>query len=114
MLIQEQIDKLYMHKPCKNCPFRKHNGINCLGKSRAIQISTDLKTEGFVCHETTGVLENNTNGRKQCAGSMIMSIKQNTPNIFVDTYTSMFKEQPKLSQQESVVDNEQEFIKIQA
>lgn len=107
------VEDLYMHKACKDCPFRKHSIICNLGENRAKQIVRDLSSEGFVCHNTTGVKGNKEN-RKQCAGSMIMSIKQQSPNVFVDLYRRMFQTEPKLLDMEDIVSNEQEFIKIQS
>jgi len=107
------VEDLYMHKPCKDCPFRKNTTICNLGEKRAKQIVGDLPIDGFVCHQTTGVLGNKED-RKQCAGSMILSIKQHTPNPFVDLYRRIFQTEPKLLDMEDIVSNEQEFIKMQS
>lgn len=107
------VEELYMHKPCKDCPFRKHSVICNLGENRAKQIVGDLPFETFVCHNTTGVKGNKEN-RKTCAGSMAMSIKQNTPHIFVDMYKFMFGKLPTLTDMNSIVDSEREFIEIQS
>lgn len=110
------VEDTYMHKPCPNCPFRKKNGITCLGKNRATSIIKALQKEGFDCHETTGVKHdgNKKTNRRQCAGSMILSIKSDKPNLFVGTYVAMFGKQPELTGFDDIVNNEQEFIKIQS
>ena len=108
------VEGLYQHKPCKNCPFRKQDGITCLGKNRAIQIVDDLEKDGFVCHETTGVTGNIPSHRRQCAGSMILSIKENKPSCFVKLYQGMFNKQPKLSNFDIIVESFEDFVKIQS
>lgn len=109
----QSVEDLYMHKPCPKCPFRKNDGILCLGKERAKQILHGNKDEGFVCHETTGVLHNNPSHRRQCAGAMILSLKTKKPNIFVTTYVTMFGKQPDLRGAAEIVDSEEEFITLQ-
>ncbi len=115
--MKENIDKLYMKKPCGNCPFRKDlKGISTLGSKRAKDIIEQNKVDGFVCHKTVDYsLENGEldRKRKQCAGAMILAKKINSPQPFVNLYEKMFGE-IDLQNQEIIVDTENEFIEKQS
>ena len=108
--MKDKVDKLYMHSPCGNCPFKKsEKGISRLGKKRAEGIIKDNYTEGFICHKTAN---GKTQERKQCSGALIIARKLNTPQPFLNMYESMFGEM-ELNNEQSIVDSESEFISKQ-
>lgn len=105
-----------MKSPCPDCPFRKQNGINCLGKKRAEEITQQIPEYGFVCHKTVDYSKEDgeeDRNRKQCAVSMILSIKTNTPNPFIQLHERLIGVKPELLNQDLIVDSFDEFIKLQ-
>ena len=111
--IKKQVDKLYQHRPCNDCLFRKKNGITQLGEAKAKQIIKGNLTHGFVCHKTTEVSGKGLN-RKQCAGAVLIARKENEMNMFEVAYRSTFKCKLGVSNKEDIVDSYKEFIEIQS
>ena len=67
----QDLKKLYMQRPCNNCPFTRSCTPNWLGESRAKEI---LNHSSFVCHKTT---DNKNVKPRQCAGHMIIKKRGN-------------------------------------
>lgn len=112
------VDKMYMHKPCGNCPFRKDlKGISTLGNKRAKEIVEQNKVDGFVCHKTVDYSLDNgevDRKRKQCAGAMILARKTNSPQPFLNLYEFHFNTKIDLKGDDLIVDSEDEFIEKQS
>lgn len=83
-----------VHKPCKDCPFRKDSFKGWLGSERMKEI---LNAESFVCHKKTTL---------QCAGHMLIK-GQN--NAFVHMASRLGLD-TELSGREDVFDTEQDCI----
>ena len=102
-------------KPCNQCPFLKKDGI-ILNKERAQEIIEQVQNDGFVCHKTVDYsIEQGQpdSKRKQCGGSLILSIKEDLPNPFIRLHRILHKGSfPELSGQELIADTVDEFIKI--
>ena len=74
-----------MTKPCVDCPFRVARKFP-LPRARKAEIARAVIGEGraFPCHKTTqfdgdGAFEPDVDRNKQCAGAMILALKENRP-----------------------------------
>lgn len=85
--------------PCKDCPFRIDCTKGWLGEKRMTEI---IESESFTCHKTT----NYKDGRKQCAGFMLIKDGKSAFEQLAKT----LKEELNLSGRELIFDTEQDCI----
>lgn len=95
-----KIEDTYCKAPCENCPFRKDSMSGWLGEEKMKEI---VNQDSFVCHK---FLDGGMEGRKQCAGHMILN---GNDNAFVRTAKN-FKIELGLKGQELIFSTRDEAI----